>query len=201
MSITELSSKERSVLRAAAHALKPTVQVGENNGLTPAVLKEIDLSLTAHGLIKVRVAGDDRENRLMILQAICAELGCVSVAHFGKVLTLFRFAPQHAHLLAGAKPPVERSKRLPNEEYTPKKLAAAGKTIKDKKRKSVAPKANDELVKKPSKPTIPVRSSIRTEERTTARRGAGRTVVSRSTRSASRRTGSALTLRAGRRGR
>lgn len=194
MSLIELSSKERSVLRAAAHALKPVVQVGENNGLTPAVLKEIDHSLTAHGLIKVRVAGDDRENRLMMLQAICDELNCISIAHFGKVLTLFRPAPQHAHLLADAKPPVERSKRLPNEEYTPKKLAAAGKSIKDKKRKVATPKANDEIVKKPRKPAIPVRAGAGT-------RGAARHATVSRTRPAARRTGSALTLRAGRRGR
>ncbi|MDY3331639.1 MAG: YhbY family RNA-binding protein, partial [Pelistega sp.] len=100
MSLLELSSKERSTLRAAAHSLKPIVQIGENNGLTPAVLKEIDHSLTAHGLIKVRVAGDERENRLAILEKICAELGCVSVAHFGKILTLFRPESHHGHFLA-----------------------------------------------------------------------------------------------------
>ncbi|NEN75813.1 YhbY family RNA-binding protein [Pelistega sp. NLN82] len=180
MSLSELSSKERSTLRAAAHSLKPIVQIGDN-GLTPAVLKEIDTSLTAHGLIKVRVAGDDRENRLTILEEICTQLNCVSVAHLGKILTIFRHAPQHTHLLADAKPVLERSKRHPKEEYTPKKLAAAGKTIKDKKRKTTL-KGNDELVK-PKKPSIPVRkTATKTPNRTT-------------------RAGSALTLRAGRRGR
>lgn len=189
MSLLELSSKERSVLRAAAHSLKPIVQVGENNGLTPAVIKEIDNSLKAHGLIKVRVAGDDRQERLAILQEICEQLGCVSVAHFGKILTLYRHSPEHAHFLAASKPPVERSKRLPNEEYTPKKLAAAGKSIKDKKRKST-PKGNDELVKKTSKPAKPA-----------ARRASVKDVFKKAARPAARRGGSALTLRAGRRGR
>lgn len=186
MSIFELSSKERSVLRAAAHSLKPVVQVGENHGLTPAVLKEIDNSLNAHGLIKVRVAGDDRQTRLDILQEICTQLGCASVAHFGKILTLYRHSPEHAHFLAASKAPVERSKRLPNEAYTPKKLAAAGKTIKDKKRRTSAPKGNDELVKKPRK-TATRRTSIKEAFKTA--------------RPTTRRSGSALTLRAGRRGR
>ena len=89
MSTLELSSKERSQLRAAAHPLKPVVQIGDN-GLSESVLKEIDNSLTAHGLIKVKVAGDERQNRLDILQSICDNLSCASVAHVGKILTLFR---------------------------------------------------------------------------------------------------------------
>lgn len=192
MSLHELSSKERSTLRAAAHSLKPIVQIGENNGLTPAVLKEIDHSLTANGLIKVRVAGDERENRLSILENICAELGCICVAHFGKILTLFRPEPHHGHFLAAAKPALERSRRDPKEEYTPKKLAAAGKSIKDKKHKSSAPKGNDELAKSPKKkPAIPVRKASGQIARPSTR--------STSARPAARRTGSALTLRAGRR--
>ena len=50
MSILEITSKERSTLRSAAHALKPVVQIGDN-GLSEAVLKEIDLNLNAHSLI------------------------------------------------------------------------------------------------------------------------------------------------------
>ncbi len=190
MSLQELSSKERSTLRAAAHSLKPIVQIGENNGLTAAVLKEIDHSLTAHGLIKVRVAGDERENRLEILEKICAELACVCVAHFGKILTLFRPEPHHGHFLAAAKPALERSRRDPKEDYTPKKLAAAGKSIKDKKQKSSAPKGNDELAKPRKKPAIPVRKASGQIARPSTRSSA---------RPAARRTGSALTLRAGRR--
>ena len=66
MSILELASKERSALRSAAHALKPVVQIGDN-GLTDAVLKEIDRNLNSHSLIKVKVALDDREARGSIL--------------------------------------------------------------------------------------------------------------------------------------
>ncbi|WP_195829430.1 YhbY family RNA-binding protein, partial [Bordetella pertussis] len=62
MPILELTSRERSDLRSAAHPLRPVVLIGDN-GLTDAVLKEIDLALTAHELIKVRAGGDDREAR------------------------------------------------------------------------------------------------------------------------------------------
>ncbi|MGH8809147.1 MAG: YhbY family RNA-binding protein, partial [Noviherbaspirillum sp.] len=59
----KLTPAERSALRSDAHALNPVVIVGEA-GLTPSVLKEIDTSLNAHGLIKVRVFGDDRDARI-----------------------------------------------------------------------------------------------------------------------------------------
>jgi putative YhbY family RNA-binding protein len=87
--MTKLSPAERSELRTEAHALNPVVMIGEA-GLTPAVLKEIDASLKAHGLIKVRVFGDDREARIAIYETICADLGAAPVQHIGKLLVLYR---------------------------------------------------------------------------------------------------------------
>ncbi|MGB7481965.1 MAG: YhbY family RNA-binding protein [Burkholderiaceae bacterium] len=84
-----LSSTERSALRAEAHALNPVVIVGEA-GLTPPVMKEIDASLKAHGLIKIRVFGDDREARLAIYDQICSELDAAPVQHIGKLLVVYR---------------------------------------------------------------------------------------------------------------
>lgn len=85
----KLTPAERSVLRAEAHALNPVVIIGDA-GLTPAVMKEIDLSLDVHGLIKVRVFGDDREQRVSFYESICAELGAAPVQHIGKLLVLYR---------------------------------------------------------------------------------------------------------------
>lgn len=85
----KLSSTERSELRSQAHALNPVVIVGES-GLTPGVIKEIDANLNAHGLIKVRVFGDDREARLQIRDTVCDELEAAPVQHIGKILVLYR---------------------------------------------------------------------------------------------------------------
>jgi putative YhbY family RNA-binding protein len=84
-----LTSAERSRLRSEAHALNPVVMIGEA-GLTPAVMKEIDANLNAHGLIKVRVAGDDREERIAIYETICEELDAAPVQHIGKLLVIYR---------------------------------------------------------------------------------------------------------------
>jgi len=85
----KLTPAERSALRAEAHALNPVVIVGEA-GLTPSVIKEIDSSLNVHGLIKIRVFGDDREARIAIYETICAGLEAAPVQHIGKLLVLYR---------------------------------------------------------------------------------------------------------------
>lgn len=85
----KLTPAERSELRSEAHALNPVVIVGEA-GLTPSVLKEIDASLDAHGLIKVRVFGDDRDARIGIYETICEKLGAAPIQHIGKLLVLYR---------------------------------------------------------------------------------------------------------------
>ena len=85
----KLTPAERSELRSQAHGLNPVVMIGES-GLTPAVIKETDAALNAHGLIKVRVFGDDRDARLSYYETLCEELGAAPVQHIGKLLVLFR---------------------------------------------------------------------------------------------------------------
>jgi putative YhbY family RNA-binding protein len=85
----KLTPAERSAHRAEAHALHPVVMIGDA-GLTPAVLKEIDASLDAHGLIKVRVFGDDREARIEMYETICAKLDAAPIQHIGKLLVFYR---------------------------------------------------------------------------------------------------------------
>jgi RNA-binding protein len=86
----KLTPAERSALRAEAHALHPVVMIGEDSGLTPSVLKEIDASLDAHGLIKVRVFGDDREARIDMYETSCSQLDAAPVQHIGKLLVVYR---------------------------------------------------------------------------------------------------------------
>ena len=89
----KLTPAERSALRSEAHALNPVVIIGEA-GLTPSVLKEIDASLNAHGLIKVRVFGDDRDARIGMYESICEKLEAAPIQHIGKLLVLWRPKPK-----------------------------------------------------------------------------------------------------------
>lgn len=103
----QLSSAQRRELRAQAHGLNPVVSIAEN-GLTDAVLKEIDVCLKAHELIKIRVYGDSRENRVAYLAQICKELDAAEVQHIGKLLVVYRPAPPETAAADAAKSPKPR---------------------------------------------------------------------------------------------
>lgn len=90
-----LTPAQRKVHRAEAHHLNPVVLVG-GDGLTPAVRKEIDAALKAHGLIKVRVFSDDRTAREAMLKTLADELDAAPIQHIGKLLVLWRPIPEKA---------------------------------------------------------------------------------------------------------
>lgn len=87
-----LTPRQRAQLKARAHALEPVVVVGQN-GASPAVISEVDRSLTAHGLIKVRLAGADRETRETLTAELCGQTGATAVGTVGRVSILWRPRP------------------------------------------------------------------------------------------------------------
>ena len=89
MTAIQLTPAQRKVHRAEAHHLDPIVMVG-GDGLTPAVKKEADAALKAHGLIKIRVFSDDRVAREAMLTTLADELGAAPIQHIGKLLELWR---------------------------------------------------------------------------------------------------------------
>jgi RNA-binding protein len=90
-----LTARERSFLKARAHPLEPIVHVG-HDGLTDAVVNELDKALTAHELIKVRVTAADRTSRRALFDEMCARTGAEPVQKVGKVLVLWRPRPLDA---------------------------------------------------------------------------------------------------------
>ncbi len=121
MSALLLSPAQRKEHRAGAHHLDPVVLIG-GEGLTPAVVQEIDRALTAHGLIKVRVFSDDRPTREAMLASLADQLSAAPVQHIGKLLVLWRPIP--------AKPKAERDERTPAGPRVVKivKFAKSGST-------------------------------------------------------------------------
>ena len=79
----QLTPAQRREHRANAHHLSPVVLIGAD-GLTPGVQKEIDAALNAHGLIKVRVFGDDRAQRETMYQVLCEELNAAPIQNITK---------------------------------------------------------------------------------------------------------------------
>ncbi|MDP2516895.1 ribosome assembly RNA-binding protein YhbY [Photobacterium damselae subsp. piscicida] len=84
-----LSTKQKQYLKGLAHNLKPVVLMGAN-GLTEAVLAEIEIALNHHELIKVKVASEERETKLLIVDAIIRETKAEKVQVIGKTLVLYR---------------------------------------------------------------------------------------------------------------
>ncbi|WP_374665570.1 YhbY family RNA-binding protein [Ramlibacter sp.] len=93
MTAIELSIAERKAIRAEAHHLDPVVMIG-GDGLTPAVRKEADAALNAHGLIKIRVLGDDRTAREAMYLELADALNAAPIQHIGKLLVLWRPKPE-----------------------------------------------------------------------------------------------------------
>ena len=92
MPALQLTPAQRKLHRADAHHLDPVVIIGAD-GLTPAVARETDAALKAHGLVKVRVFSDERETREAVFAALCDQLEAAPVQHIGKLLVLWRPMP------------------------------------------------------------------------------------------------------------
>ncbi len=109
----QLSPIARQALKAQAHTLSPLVAVADN-GLSPSVMREIDRTLDAHELIKIRVNTDDRVQRAEWLDKICDSLSAAPVQLIGKTVVIWRENPEKARLRAKAllPAPVPKEKRL-----------------------------------------------------------------------------------------
>ena len=84
-----LSSQERARLKARAHSLEPVVRMG-NAGITPTLAAEVDRALTAHELIKVGIAVNDRDERRALGDALADRVDAAPVHRVGKILILWR---------------------------------------------------------------------------------------------------------------
>jgi putative YhbY family RNA-binding protein len=153
MPAIELTIAQRKEHRAQAHHLNPVVMIG-NEGLTPAVKKETDAALKAHGLIKIRVFDDDRARRETMFQELADQLGAAPIQHIGKLLVLWRPQPEKSERAAdedrmpgprdfkvlkyskrgGQRPEVKTLRVLGNQRLTP---GGQVKRAKKPKQKSI----------------------------------------------------------------
>lgn len=123
MSMIELTPAQRRDFRARAHHLSPVVTVADN-GLTPGVIAELERSLQAHELIKVRVQGAERDKRDLLMQELCAALEAAPVQHIGNILVVWRARREVEKKAAIAEP-----KRAPSAA-TAKSAAAFAATAR-----------------------------------------------------------------------
>ncbi|HMM54718.1 MAG TPA: YhbY family RNA-binding protein [Candidatus Desulfobacillus sp.] len=108
--MTELTAAQRRDLRARAHGLRPVASISRNE-LSEAVLAEIERSLKAHELVKVRVYGHDRGEREGLLDEVCRRLAAAPVQHIGNVLVLYRKKPDDPAPAAAPRQAATRRRR------------------------------------------------------------------------------------------
>lgn len=87
----KISSKQIKFLRSKAHHLNVVVSIGVK-GYTEAVKDELELALSKHELIKVKLPADDKAEKKAVLQEICQQLNAVNVQLIGRIGSLYRAA-------------------------------------------------------------------------------------------------------------
>jgi len=84
-----LSASQRRYLRGLAHDLKPVIQLG-NKGVTPTLLSELDLSLSHHELIKVKIPAEDRADFAAVAQQLAEASQAELVQTIGRTAVYYR---------------------------------------------------------------------------------------------------------------
>ena len=86
-----LTSKERADLRAQANTLETTLMVGKE-GVTEAVVAEVDRLLTARELIKGKVLESALMSAREVSEALCEATGADGVSCVGSKFVIYRFS-------------------------------------------------------------------------------------------------------------
>ena len=97
----KLTDKQKRHLRGLGHGLKPVIQVG-NAGVSDAVVAEADRALAAHELIKVRVAGMERDERNGALADLAERTSSEMVGRIGHTAVLYRRHPRKPRITVPA---------------------------------------------------------------------------------------------------
>lgn len=84
-----LSRPQIKHLVTLAHNLKPVIMVGQH-GITENLLNELDIALNFHELVKIKIAGEDRESRNEMINMLIEKSSAEKVQAIGKTLTLFK---------------------------------------------------------------------------------------------------------------
>ncbi|WPE16599.1 ribosome assembly RNA-binding protein YhbY [Candidatus Thioglobus autotrophicus] len=87
--MTKLTNNQKKFLRSKGHSLKPVVMLGQH-GLTEGVLAELESSLETHELLKIKVRGDDREDKQRVIDEILKTTRAHLVQVIGNVMVIYR---------------------------------------------------------------------------------------------------------------
>ncbi|VAW56727.1 hypothetical protein MNBD_GAMMA07-1252 [hydrothermal vent metagenome] len=84
-----LSKPQMKHLVSLTHNLKAVIMIGQN-GLTENILKELEIALDFHELVKIKIASGDKGTLNQIIEQLIHKTSAEKVKAIGKTLTLFR---------------------------------------------------------------------------------------------------------------
>jgi len=96
-----LTGKEKRLLRGLGHELKPVVRVGKND-LNEALSEEVDVALTTHELIKVKLLESCQIDRHEVAEKLAKTANADIAQILGRTILLYR---------QGKKPKIELPKK------------------------------------------------------------------------------------------
>ena len=85
----QLNNKQKKFLKAKAHALKPVITIG-NKGISENLISELNESLDAHELLKIKLPGVEKKDRSMLLTEVCEKTKAHEIGLIGRIGIVFR---------------------------------------------------------------------------------------------------------------
>lgn len=84
-----LTGKQKNYLRGIAHSKNPIVTIG-GKGLSEAVMKEIELALDQHELVKIKLPSNAKAEKVALLAQITTQSNSEPVQLIGRVGVIYR---------------------------------------------------------------------------------------------------------------
>jgi len=86
-----ITTKKRAVLKGLAHNYQPSVQIGKE-GLTQAVINQIDVELENRELVKIKLLKTAGETSKELINELASVLKAEPILSVGGVIVLYRFS-------------------------------------------------------------------------------------------------------------
>lgn len=85
----KLNHTQKKYLRSLAQSKKPVLMIGQN-GITDAVLEELDDILAHHELIKIKIRSEDKAEKQTMVDVLLTHSKAICVQVVGGVLVLYK---------------------------------------------------------------------------------------------------------------
>ncbi|MDO4605005.1 MAG: ribosome assembly RNA-binding protein YhbY [Helcococcus sp.] len=84
-----LNSKQRKYLKSLANTMDPKINIGKN-GISENLITQINDTLTASELVKIKILNNNLEDHDEIINEIVEKTNCDLVSHMGNKFVIFK---------------------------------------------------------------------------------------------------------------